>query len=215
MTNRQDDARFQTAPESITTVIDKGVHIEGTIKVDSGKSVLIHGEFTGKLESNGVVIISEGAVCTGSVSASKIRLAGTIRKGNDGDSSSVVAKEGLLVERTGRLETDELSYSGIELQYGAKISGAMVPMGGVDAPLVEEVQTSAAAPAPVVAAVPAASPAPAAPVSVQPAVVVPMHGVPSSLLASKLNLVGDQALDIKRDDVVGSDHFPQRANRGF
>ncbi len=200
----KDADRFHAAPESITTVIDKGVHIEGTIKVDSGKSLLIKGEFTGKLESNGVVIVSQGAVCTGSISANKLRVAGTIRKAADGEASSVVAKDGLLVERTGRLETDELSYSDIELQFGAKISGSMVPLGGVDAPA-EEAEEVAPAPVAAAPAEPAPAPAPAAAHTVS--TVVPMPGVPTSLLVNRLNL--DEPSDF------GSSHYPQRAGGGF
>lgn len=208
MTNKQDVDRFQVAPDSITTVIDKGVHIEGTIKVDSGKTLLIKGDFTGNLESNGVVIISQGSTCTGTITAEKLRVAGTIRKGG-AERCSVIAKEGLLVERTGRLETDELSYSAIELQFGARISGSMVPMGGVDAPAQEVEQESSEQPA--AARVEAVPPQVNAAPSQMVSTVVPMPGVPSSLLASRLNL--DDGGHSAQESLQRGDDIPSRVAR--
>lgn len=178
MSNKPDSEHFQVPAESITTVIDKGVQFEGKISVQTGKCVLIRGEFTGNIESNGMVIVSQGAVCSGSLTASKIRIAGKVVKSASGEPSSVVATDGLLVERSGVVETDELSYGSIELQYGAKISGAMVPLPSA----ITEVDSAPAAPA---ATAQTSAPAKTVETPTAPAVVVPMRSIPQSLLADR------------------------------
>jgi len=126
------------AIESISTVIDVGIVIDGSIKVDSGKALLIKGQFTGSIESNGVVVIGEGAICTGSLTARQLRVAGTIRKSDKGPSNMVVAKEALFVESSGVVDTDVISYGALELQYGARVAGTMSPISGTEAPKQEQ-----------------------------------------------------------------------------
>ena len=201
-----------TANESISTVIDAGILIDGNIKVESGKSLLIKGQFTGSLESNGVVVIGEGAVCIGSLTAREVRVAGAIRKSGAGVPNTVVAKEALVVEGTGIIDTDTLSYGAIELQYGARVAGTLSPIQGVESPKQEpRVQpqtvhrTPVHTPAPVAAhqasavtapstvslATRAAAIPPAAPTVVRsgltPLVASSMPGVPVSLM----NVGGD------------------------
>lgn len=214
----------EQANESITTVIDKGIHIDGFIKVDSGKALLIKGQFTGSLESNGVVVIGEGAVCIGSITARQVRVAGTIRKSDNDRPNIVVAKEALIVESSGVVDTDTLSYGAIELQFGARVAGALSPIGGVEetkqeqrlqsvprqstpAPASNQTATASSTVSPAARA-PAVAPAPAAPAVVRtgptPVAVSPMPGVPVSLL----NVDGNQT-------DVSNERAPQRVAAGF
>lgn len=132
-------------PDSITTVIDNGVEFQGNLICHSGKAIMISGKFSGSIESEGSILINEGAVVSGSIKANKIKLAGKITKSEDkAIPSEVYAGEAIILAKTGQLTTDTLTYGGLEMEFGARIvSSRMEPLEST-AP----VQASRPAPAP-------------------------------------------------------------------
>lgn len=128
MSASNNEDRLMIDPASITSVLDKGVKFVGSLESETGKSIMINGEFHGDLKTNGAVIISRGAVFNGNLQAQRIRLVGKIGKGADGEPSRVVALDSLAIERSGVLETDELSYGGLDLQFGGELRANVVPL---------------------------------------------------------------------------------------
>lgn len=126
MNNRASEDRLNIPVDSVTTVVDKGVVFQGSLSASNGRTIMIAGEFYGELVTNGAVIIGQGAVFAGSLVADRVRLQGQIIKSKGGE-SRVVVNDVLIMEAGSKMETEELSYRGLEMRYGASLKANVVP----------------------------------------------------------------------------------------
>jgi cytoskeletal protein CcmA (bactofilin family) len=126
MNTRTNDDRLNVPGDSVTTMIDKGVCFRGSITSETGRTIMIAGEFHGELDTTGAVVINPDATVTGDITANKIVLRGQIVKGEK--PSRVVVKDVLIMDANSRLEASELSYGGLELRLGATLRANVIPL---------------------------------------------------------------------------------------
>ena len=126
--------KFATAPnldqllaikaDELTTLIDAGVVIEGILRVTHGKSVLISGEVRGAIESNGSVVINEGATVVGSIRSKSLQVSGKVLSGKEGD---VMDIEGpIVLVKSAVVACDAIS-DGVKAAFGAVMTGLFRP----------------------------------------------------------------------------------------
>lgn len=118
------DELLEVDPSSITTIIDEGVHFEGKLSIKGSKTVLISGAFTGQIESEGAVIINGGAEVVGGIKARSVQVAGTVRRGKQGD---VLDVQGVLVLAKGARVQCDAVYGDLKAEYGVHIAGGIRP----------------------------------------------------------------------------------------
>jgi cytoskeletal protein CcmA (bactofilin family) len=118
------DELLEVEPSSITTMIDAGVHFEGKITVNTGKTVLISGKVTGQIDSNGAVIINRGGEVNGTLKAKSVQVAGVIRRQTESDRVDI---EGTLVLAKGAKVVCDAIYGDLKADHGVQISGHMQP----------------------------------------------------------------------------------------
>jgi cytoskeletal protein CcmA (bactofilin family) len=106
----------------IKTLIAQGTRIGGDLKFEHGLRVdgEVHGAIHAVSEGS-LVVISEGAVAEGGITADRMIISGTVR-------GPVHARESLNLLATARIEGD-VEYAGLEIQQGAIVSGQLRPMG--------------------------------------------------------------------------------------
>lgn len=134
-------------PATVTTVIDKGVIFRGSIESTNGKTIQIHGQVIGNIESTSDVVIQEMASVHGSIKARRIRVAGTVDRASDGEPNVVEASELLTLCKTARFSASEASYADMEMELGAKISGVLRPTEAVQGQAAHSVPPASELPA--------------------------------------------------------------------
>ena len=118
------DELLQIEPSAIRSLVDCGVHLEGRLTVCNSSPILISGEVTGEIVSEGVVIINSDATVNGSIRAKGLQVGGRITRRNQDDRIDV---EGVLVLAKGaRLEVDAI-YGDLKAEHGVRISGNLSP----------------------------------------------------------------------------------------
>jgi cytoskeletal protein CcmA (bactofilin family) len=118
------DELLEIDPRNITTVIDQGVHFEGTFSSQSGKAILVSGKVTGSIESTGAVIVNVGGEVHGTIKAKAAQIAGTVRRRTAEDKIDV---EGTLVLAKGAKVICDAVYGDLKAEHGVVISGNMQP----------------------------------------------------------------------------------------
>jgi cytoskeletal protein CcmA (bactofilin family) len=142
------DELLRIDEDVFSTIIDDGVEIKGDITCTSGKAILISGKFVGNIVSNGTVVINASGLVCGSVSAKRIKLAGSI----DHPDGAVDAEDAIIIAKTGSVSAASLTYGGLEMEFGALIavSVAMRPRVGMLSPRASttgEIRSTISAPA--------------------------------------------------------------------
>lgn len=167
------DQLLSIKAEELTTLIDVGVVIEGVLHVTNGRSVLISGEVRGAIESNGSVVINEGATVIGSIRAKSLQVSGSVRAAKETD---VVDIEGPIVLTKSAVVACDAVSDGVQTEFGAVMNGRFRPreerpqasgLGAIPAMLRKDAEgfgaRPAAAPATVLQAVSSAQRSDAAP----------------------------------------------------
>lgn len=107
----------------IKTLIAQGTRIDGGLKFQEG--LRVDGEVYGAIQSaseGSLLVISEGAVAEGGLTADRIIIAGTVK-------GPVHARESLELQSRARIEGD-VQYVALEIHQGATISGQLRPIEG-------------------------------------------------------------------------------------
>lgn len=136
---------LQVDAADVTTLVDAGVEIEGTIRNKSSKALLISGKVVGVIESQGPVIVNVGAEVVGSVKAKSMQLGGRVTRRGPEDRLSIDGP--LVVAKTAFMGCDA-ECTGVQLEYGATIDGSIRPKPA------REAVTSIQTPSPVGRAMP-------------------------------------------------------------
>jgi cytoskeletal protein CcmA (bactofilin family) len=109
----------------IKTLIAQGTRIDGDLKFAEG--LRVDGEVYGAVQggsSGTLLVISEGAVVEGGVTADRVIIAGTVK-------GPVHARESLELQSRSTIEGD-VQYAALEVHNGATISGHLRPIGSAD-----------------------------------------------------------------------------------
>lgn len=118
------DTLMNTSLDSITTLVDEGVEIEGTIRINTDRAVMISGRVIGAIESRGPVIINVNGLVHGSIRAQALQVLGEVHRRTAED---LVKIDGPLVLcETSHLGCDAEA-AGVQMAYGATIDGALRP----------------------------------------------------------------------------------------
>lgn len=115
MFNKKDQAE-------IKTLIAHGTRIDGNLRFHEG--LRVDGEVYGAIQaaSEGtLLVISEGAVAEGGITADRVIIAGTVK-------GPVHARESLELQPQARIEGD-IQYLALEVHQGAIVSGLLRPVG--------------------------------------------------------------------------------------
>ncbi|MBK6004761.1 polymer-forming cytoskeletal protein [Ramlibacter ginsenosidimutans] len=105
----------------IKTLIAQGTRIDGALKFEEG--LRVDGEVYGAIEAasaGSLLVISEGAVAEGGLTADRVIIAGTVK-------GPVHARESLELQPRARIEGD-VQYVALEIHQGATISGQLRPI---------------------------------------------------------------------------------------
>jgi cytoskeletal protein CcmA (bactofilin family) len=111
---------FKKKEQSIKSLIAKGTRIEGTLTVLDG--MRIDGEVLGDISCsspNSLLVISETAIITGSISSDNIIVSGQVN-------GPIFSKTLLEINSSAKI-TGDIHYKGLEIHQGAKISGVLYP----------------------------------------------------------------------------------------
>ena len=111
----------------IKTLIARGTRIDGGLRFHDG--LRVDGEVYGAIHaaSEGtLLVISEGAVAEGGITADRVIIAGTVK-------GPVHARESLELQAQACIEGD-IQYVALEMQQGATVSGQLRPVGSAAAP---------------------------------------------------------------------------------
>lgn len=111
-------------PEDIKTCIDLGIEIEGTLRVTNGGAILVSGSINGHIESNGSVVINEGATVNGSIRAKSLQVAGEIRAASEDDLLDIEGP--IILAQTANITCNAVS-AGIKTEFGARMNGRFQP----------------------------------------------------------------------------------------
>jgi cytoskeletal protein CcmA (bactofilin family) len=110
-------------PAAIKSLIAQGTRVHGDIEF--GEGLRVDGEVDGAVRANSdggsLLVISEGAVVNGGLTADHVIINGTVK-------GPVVARELLELQPKARIE-GEVHYAVLEMQNGASISGQLRPLG--------------------------------------------------------------------------------------
>lgn len=113
---------LQINAAEITTLVGELVEIEGVIRNNSERAILISGKLTGGIESSGPVIIAAGAEVSGFVKAKSLQLAGKIIRRSDTDLIQVSGT--MVVTKTGHMGCD-VECGGVLMELGATPDGVI------------------------------------------------------------------------------------------
>ena len=108
----------------ITTLIDAGVEITGTVCVTNGRALLVSGTVIGNVRSDGPVIVNRGGVVRGSIAAASLQIAGCVERLTDQDLIDVSGA--MVLAATGVVKCDAVS-AGVKTAYGAVMHGSFRP----------------------------------------------------------------------------------------
>ncbi|HWS28257.1 MAG TPA: polymer-forming cytoskeletal protein [Xanthomonadales bacterium] len=117
------DQLLDISSEEITTLIDRGVVIEGVLRVTNGRSILVSGEVHGSIVSNGAVVINQDAAVIGSIQAKSLQVGGKIT-GKDSDLLDIAGP--IVLTKTAILGVNAVS-DGVQTEYGAVVNGHFRP----------------------------------------------------------------------------------------
>ncbi|MDR3123115.1 MAG: polymer-forming cytoskeletal protein [Treponema sp.] len=99
--------------EDFDTILSEDIDFSGTLVFE--KPFLIRGKLTGEIESQGLLVIDEGAVVEANINASKVVIRGSV-KGN------VTAAEKVEISATGRL-TGNIAAPEVFMETGCVFNG--------------------------------------------------------------------------------------------
>ncbi len=111
---------------AIKSLIAEGTLIEGHLKFSEGLRIdgRVVGDITANSEAHSLLVVSETAHITGSLTADHVIINGRV----DGP---VFANELLELQPKAQIHGD-VSYKALEMHQGAMISGQLQPMGGAE-----------------------------------------------------------------------------------
>jgi cytoskeletal protein CcmA (bactofilin family) len=105
---------------SITSLIDEGVACHGKLVITNGKTLLVSGSVFGGIDSNGSVIINQGGLVHGAISAKSLQVAGTIERISDAD---LIHVEGAMILSDTAVVNCDAKTGGAKIAYGACMYG--------------------------------------------------------------------------------------------
>lgn len=191
------DKLIGVAQSEVTSLVDEGVEIEGTIRIKNAQAILITGTVIGNIESNGAVVINTTGEVRGSINAKALQIAGRVVREKDTDMINVDGP--LVLQETAYLGCDAESV-GVQMAYGASIDGSIRPrkQDGVVVPVqrVTPAPVVAAPSKPVVAAV--STPAPVSNISSAAPVSLASGNIPSSLIKQPQRQDSEESTDFPR-----------------
>lgn len=106
--------------DSITTLIDAGVVINGSIHVANGRTLLVGGTVRGEIHSDGAVVVNSNGCVYGSVKAQTLQVAGLVERVKDDDVINVAGA--MVLASTAVVNCDAVT-GGLKAAYGAVMSG--------------------------------------------------------------------------------------------
>lgn len=110
--------------EVIDTTIGEDIAFHGKLVIKNGRSIAIFGTVEGEIESDGTVVVGEGGVVKGTVSANVIAVAGTVDN-NNGAEDAIHARVSLVLGDTARIGSKTVNYGSIEMARGCRIDGTL------------------------------------------------------------------------------------------
>ena len=116
------NTQFGSSKSEETTIISKGVKIEG--KITSSGNIRIDGEIQGDIFCESNITIGEGAIVTGQVNANVITVGGKV-------SGIVRAKDKLILDSKSNLKGDIFTKN-LVIDEGAKFDGKCKTGGSID-----------------------------------------------------------------------------------
>lgn len=114
------DELLEVDAGSISTLIDFGVEIAGSIRVANGKTLLVSGTVRGEIHSDGAVVVNKGGCVHGSVKAQSLQVAGLVERVKDDDCINVAGA--MVLAPTAVVNCDAVT-GGLKAAYGAVMSG--------------------------------------------------------------------------------------------
>lgn len=118
------DKLIGLSQSDVTSLVDDGVEVEGTIRIKNGQAILITGTVIGNIESNGSVVINASGKVRGSITAKALQIAGSVVREKDSDMVQVDGP--MVLQPTAYLGCDAESV-GVQMAYGASIDGTIRP----------------------------------------------------------------------------------------
>lgn len=118
------DELLSVQPDDITTLVDQGVEFIGSLKVTSGRTVLVSGVLEGSIHSNGAVIVNVGAEVRGSITCRSLQVAGRVVRLKDDDLLDV--EQAIVLAKSARVLCDARA-GGLKTEYGSSFSGRYEP----------------------------------------------------------------------------------------
>jgi cytoskeletal protein CcmA (bactofilin family) len=110
--------------EAIDTTIGEDIAFHGKLVIKNGRSIAILGTVEGEIESDGTVVVGEGGVVKGTVSANVIAVAGTVDN-NNGAEDAIHARVSLVLGGSARIGSKTVNYGSIEMARGCRIDGTL------------------------------------------------------------------------------------------
>lgn len=112
--------------EPIETAIGQDIEFEGKLTIRNGRGIAIFGRVTGSIESDGTVVIAEGAQVKGSVVADTIAVSGEVdaqAAASGAGEPEIHARVSLVLGATAKVSAKTVSYDAIQMERGAKVEG--------------------------------------------------------------------------------------------
>ena len=116
------NTQFGSSKSEETTIISKGVKIEG--KITSSGNIRIDGEIQGDIFCESNITIGEGAIVTGQINANVITVGGKV-------SGIIRAKDNLILDSKSNLKGDIFAKN-LVIEEGAKFDGKCKTGGSID-----------------------------------------------------------------------------------
>jgi cytoskeletal protein CcmA (bactofilin family) len=109
-------------PTAIKTLIAQGTRIQGDLEFEDGMRVdgEVHGAISASSDGGSMLVISEGAVVEGGLTADHVIINGTVK-------GPVEARDVLELQAKARIEGD-VQYAALEMHHGATILGQLRPL---------------------------------------------------------------------------------------
>lgn len=116
-----------TPADKIMTTIDKDTVVEGAVTTRNGSGLMVFGEVRDGVNSEGTVVIAEGGLVSGPISAKRIVVAGRIAATahDDAIDPKGIHAEILEVMPTAHISAHLISYGELEAHRGAQIHGRL------------------------------------------------------------------------------------------
>ena len=98
------------------------MEFEGTLKITGKKSISIRGIVRGEVKSDGEISVEAGGAIHGSIATHNLEVFGLVQTDQDVEVTGVLS-----MRAGGRLIASNISYSELEQEKGARISGQLQP----------------------------------------------------------------------------------------